>query len=97
MTPTPDTAQLWPGVAENLKRARQYAHVAILTGRSVKDGAQIVNVEGLTYIGIHGLEWSHGLPTAQTVALLPEAYIYAEPGKQLFDLLAVCRRENLEP
>lgn len=53
----------------------------------MKDGAQIVNVEGLTYIGIHGLEWSHGLPTAQTVELLPEAYIYAEPGKQLFDLL----------
>jgi trehalose 6-phosphate phosphatase len=24
MTPTPDTAQLWPGVAENLKRARQH-------------------------------------------------------------------------
>lgn len=87
MTPTPDTACLWPGVAENLKRARQHANVAILTGRSVVDGAQIVNVEGLTYIGVHGLEWSSDLPTAQTVRLLAEAQIYAEPGAYLFDLL----------
>ena len=87
MTPTPDTASLWPGVAENLERARRYAKVAILTGRSVVDGAQIVNVEGLTYIGIHGLEWSSDLPTVQPVQLLPEAQIYAEPGKYLFDLL----------
>ncbi len=87
MTPAPDSARLWPGIAENLRRAKEHAHVAILTGRSAKDGARIVNVEGLTYIGIHGLEWSYGLPTAQTVELLPEAQSYTEPGKHLFDLV----------
>lgn len=87
MPSTPDTAQLWPGVAENLERAKRHAHVAMLTGRAAQDGGHIVNIEGLTYIGTHGLEWSSGLPTAQTVQLLPEAQIYAEPGKYLFDLL----------
>ncbi|QBD74865.1 trehalose-phosphatase [Ktedonosporobacter rubrisoli] len=87
MTPTPDGAQLWPGVAEDLRRLRQYGHVAILTGRLVEDGARIVNVEGLTYIGTHGLEWCDDLPTQRSVQLLPEAQPYAEPGKQLFDLL----------
>ncbi|HLZ56539.1 MAG TPA: trehalose-phosphatase [Ktedonosporobacter sp.] len=87
MTPKPDTARLWPGVAENLMRARQCAHVAILTGRAIGDGARIVNLEGLTYIGTHGLEWSNGLPTTQSIQLLPEAQAYVESGKYLFDLL----------
>ncbi len=87
LAPTPDEAVLWPGVAENLARASRYAHVAILTGRAIQDGARIVNVEGLTYVGTHGLEWSEGLPMTHPVQLLPEAQAYAEPGKQLFDLL----------
>lgn len=86
-TATPESAQLWPGVAEDLERVRQHAHIAILTGRAVKDGARIVNVAGLTYIGTHGLEWCEDLPPAQEIQLLPEARAYAEPGKQLFDLL----------
>jgi trehalose 6-phosphate phosphatase len=89
----PDTAQLWPGVAEDLMRASHHAHIATLTGRGAQDGARIVNVEGLTYSSIHGLEWSSGLPTAETVHLLPEAEIYAEPGKQLFDLLEQYQEE----
>jgi trehalose 6-phosphate phosphatase len=88
IVPVPDDARLWPGVAENLKRASRYAHVAILTGRAIDDGARIVNVEGLTYIGTHGLEWSDGLPTTHQVQLLPEAQDYVESGRQLFDLLA---------
>lgn len=87
MPTTPDGARLWPGVAEDLEKAKQYAHVAILTGRAVQDGARIVNVADLTYIGIHGLEWSSGLPTTQAAQLLAEARVYVEPGKQLFDLL----------
>lgn len=84
---TPDTAQLWPGVAENLDQARHHAHIAILSGRATEDSARIVNLEGLTYIGIHGLEWSRGLPGEQIVQLLPEARLYVDSGKQLFDLL----------
>ena len=62
IAPTSDEAQLYPGVASLLERAREHAHIAIMTGRSIDNGAAMVNVEGLTYIGTHGLEWSDGLP-----------------------------------
>ena len=43
--------------------------VAVVTGRSVDDARQMVDVDGLTYIGNHGLEsLSHGRPET-----LPEA------------------------
>ncbi|HLH63569.1 MAG TPA: trehalose-phosphatase [Ktedonobacteraceae bacterium] len=86
IAPTPGEAQLYPGVAVLLERARQQAHVAIVTGRSVESGAAIINVEGLTYIGNHGLEWCDGLPSTHTVQVVPEALPYVEPGKQLLDL-----------
>ncbi len=82
---TPDEARLDPGVAELLEQARQYAHVAIITGRGVEDGARIVNIDGLTYIGTHGLEWSDGLPPHHPVQLIPEALPYAEPGEYLLN------------
>src|SRR6266567_9276878 len=63
ITPTPDEARLFPGVVPLLEQARQLAHVAIMTGRAIDNGAAMVNVEGLTYIGSHGLEWCNGLPT----------------------------------
>jgi trehalose 6-phosphate phosphatase len=86
IAPTPAEAHLYPGVASLLELARQYAHVAIITGRTVEDGAALVNVEGLTYIGIHGLEWCDGLPGSHPVQLLPEALPYVKPGKYLLDL-----------
>lgn len=86
IAPTPSEARLYPGVAELLTKARERAHVAIMTGRAVDDGAALVNVEGLTYIGTHGLEWCDGLPATHTVQLLPEALPYVEPGKYLLDL-----------
>src|SRR5436305_2869917 len=73
IAPTPAEAHLYPGVASLLEQARRYAHVAIITGRAVEDGAAMVNVEGLTYIGTHGLEWCDGLPSSHPVQLLPEA------------------------
>jgi trehalose 6-phosphate phosphatase len=83
---TPGEAQLYPGVAELLEQAISHAHVAIITGRAVADGARMVNVAGLTYIGTHGLEWADGLPTHAPVHLLPEAMEYREAGKYLLDL-----------
>src|SRR5947209_19008543 len=62
IVPTPDEAQLYPGIAQSLEQLKSRAHVAIMTGRAVADGARIVNAEGLTYIGTHGLEWCDGLP-----------------------------------
>ncbi|GCE26880.1 trehalose-phosphatase [Dictyobacter alpinus] len=83
---TPDEAKLYPGAAGYLQRASKFAHVGVLTGRAVADGARIVNLEGLTYIGTHGLEWCDGLPTTHPVQLLPEAVPFLEPGKELLDL-----------
>lgn len=87
IVPTPDEAQLYPGIAQCLEQLRSQAHVAIMTGRAVADGARIVNVEGVTYIGTHGLEWCDGLPTTHPVQLISEAQPYVEPGKQLLDLV----------
>jgi trehalose 6-phosphate phosphatase len=87
IAPTPQDAYLYPGVDTMLERLREHAHVAIMTGRALSDGAPIVNVENITYIGTHGLEWSDGLPSTHEVRLIPEATRYVEPGKQLLDLV----------
>jgi len=87
LAPTPDLARLYPGVVPLLERASKYVHVAIMTGRAIDDGAAMVNVDGLTYIGTHGLEWSDGLPWLHPVHVVPEALDYYEPGKYLLDLV----------
>ncbi|MBE3559871.1 MAG: trehalose-phosphatase [Ktedonobacteraceae bacterium] len=86
IVPRPDEARLYAGVAQDLKQASRLAHTAIITGRAITQGAAIVNVEGLTYIGTHGLEWSDGLPGAHPVQLIPAAQPYIEAGKALLDL-----------
>jgi len=87
IAPTSDAAQLYPGAKELLEQARQYARVAIMTGRAIEDGAKKINIEGLTYIGTHGLEWSEGLPWTHPVAIEEQALAYAAPGKYLLDLI----------
>lgn len=86
IAPTPGAARLYPGVTRLLEQLKDHAHVAIMTGRALLDGAALVNVEGLTYIGTHGLEWSEGLPSTHPVQLVPEALDYVEPGNSLLDL-----------
>ncbi|HEX7735904.1 MAG TPA: trehalose-phosphatase, partial [Ktedonobacteraceae bacterium] len=83
---TPGAARLYPGVAELLEEARQYAHIAIITGRGIESGAALVNVEGITYIGTHGVEWSEGLPDRHEVQINPLAQPYIAPGAELLDL-----------
>ena len=87
IAPTPQAAYLYPGVAAMLESLRQHAHVAIMTGRGLRDGARIVNVDNLTYIGTHGLEWSDGLPSTHEVRIEPEAMRYVQPGQHLLDLV----------
>lgn len=87
IVPTAQEAQLYPGARELLERARRYARVAIMTGRAIDDGAEKINVEGLTYIGTHGLEWSEGLPWTHPVETNEESLAYIEPGKYLLDLV----------
>lgn len=86
---TPESAHLYTGVTTLLEQAREHAnvHVAIMTGRAIENGAEMVKVEGLTYIGTHGLEWSDGLPWTHPIEAVPEALPYIEPGKNLLDLV----------
>lgn len=86
IAPTPDAAQIYPGVAALLEEARAYARIAILTGRRIEKGAAMVNVEEITYIGTHGAEWSDGLPASHEIQINPLALPYLEPGKRLLDL-----------
>lgn len=86
IAPTPDEARLYPGVSELLHQAQKYAHVGIITGRAVRAGARLVNVDGLTYIGTHGMEWCAGLPDQHKVELIPQALPYVEPGKAVLDI-----------
>ena len=86
IVPIPDEAGLVPGVVPLLKEARNYAHVAIMTGREVEDGAAMINVDGLTYIGTHGLEWCDGLPALHSAQIVPEARAYIAPGRYLLNL-----------
>lgn len=90
---TPEGAQLYPGVADLLQRAQKYACVAILTGREIEDGARKINLDGLTYIGTHGLEWSDGLPWLHEVHIAPGALEHAAAGTYLLDLVAARQAE----
>ncbi len=89
IAPTPEEARLYPGVAGLLEQVShcEKVHVAIMTGREIEDGAKMVNVEGLTYIGTHGLEWSDGLPWRHPVQLAAGALDHVAPGKYLLDLV----------
>lgn len=84
---TPDEARIYPGVQALIERAKKHAQVAILTGRSIDDGAKMLNMDGLTYIGTHGLEWSEGLPWLHPVEIMPEVLNFYEPGKYLLNLV----------
>ena len=87
IAPTSEQAQLYPGVASLLEQAREHAHIAIMTGRAIEDGAGKVNVEGITYIGTHGLEWSDGLPWLHPIHIAPGSLDYVEAGAYLLDLV----------
>ena len=86
---TPGEARLYSGVADLLEQARERdgVHIAIMTGRGIEDGAAMVGIDGLTYIGTHGLEWSDGLPSLHPVQLAPGALDYIEPGTYLLALV----------
>jgi len=43
IAPTPEEAQLYPGIVPLLERAREHAHVAIMTGRAI----EVQGVEGM--------------------------------------------------
>jgi trehalose 6-phosphate phosphatase len=81
----PGEARLHPEVRPLLEQAREWAQIVVVTGRAIESGAAIVNLEGITYIGTHGLEWCEGLPTQHPVWLVPEAQPFVDAGKRLLD------------
>lgn len=86
IAPSPEAARLFPGVAGLLERLRPYARVAVITGRAVVSAAALVGVDGITYIGNHGLEWAEGLPEHHPIQLLPAAEAYRLSAQRLLTL-----------
>jgi trehalose 6-phosphate phosphatase len=53
----PEAASLPPAARAELERlARRYALIACVSGRPSEDVRRLVGVEGVTYVGLHGLE-----------------------------------------
>ena len=75
---TPRDARVEDSARAALRRlTSQLALVAIVTGRSATAGSEIVGIEGLTYIGNHGMErvkgttrWDHPIARASSDALI---------------------------
>ncbi len=60
IAPTPDEVKIPPEIITILEKMREYDHVfiAIITGRSVENVKDIVNLKNIHYAGNHGLEIS---------------------------------------
>ncbi len=86
IAPTPDEAKLYPGVVSILEELREHAHLAILSGREIENAARMIQLEGLTYVGTHGLEWSEGLPQLQGITFASDIAEYIEPTKAILHL-----------
>jgi trehalose 6-phosphate phosphatase len=75
---TPGDARVEDSARAALRKlTSQLALVAIVTGRSATAGSEIVGIEGLTYIGNHGMErvkgttrWDHPIARASSDALI---------------------------
>lgn len=58
VAPTPDEAVIFEGARDAFARVALAASVAgIITGRAVDDARSRVDVDGLMFVGNHGLEW----------------------------------------
>jgi trehalose 6-phosphate phosphatase len=56
----PEAASVPPAARSELERlARRYALVGCVSGRPSADVRRLVGVEGVTYVGLHGLELDH--------------------------------------
>ena len=82
----PELAAVPPDTQAELERlAGDYALVACVSGRTAEDAARIVGVEGIRYVGEHGLELHPGAEewTARLDAFAAGVDWPAEPGKRL--------------
>ena len=87
----PEEARVLPRAKQALERLKHtLTLVAVVSGRTVAEARQMVGVDGLTYVGNHGLEiWSeHG------AELVPEARPWVP---RLAAVVEQIRREYAEP
>jgi trehalose-phosphatase len=70
LAPTPDAATPLAGTAEHLQALAELpgVHVAIVTGRTIADMRRYLDVPGLYYVGVHGMQ----IQSPNGVALLSE-------------------------
>lgn len=58
---TPQQAVIAPGLRTLLKALSAHIHVIIISGRTLVDARRMIGVDGLTYVGSHGLaHWVEG-------------------------------------
>jgi trehalose 6-phosphate phosphatase len=79
IAPTPAEAMVDPGAKAALSLlVERLATVAVVSGRAPQDGAAMVGIPELTYVGNHGLERiSHGTPWTHPVAAAAQPAIAA--------------------
>ncbi len=85
IVPRPQEASVPEETRRELRRlAGRYALVACLSGRPGKDAARVVGVEGIRYVGEHGLELEPEAAgwAGKLAAFAAEAGWPAEPGKR---------------
>ena len=75
IAPTPGDAFVAEGIKESLRRlTEQLALVAVVSGRAAETGRTMVGVDGLLYVGNHGMErLRDGVRTAHPAAAASEA------------------------
>src|SRR5918998_3625908 len=79
IAPTPAEAMVDPGAQAALARlVERLAAVAVVSGRAPQDGAEMVGLPELTYVGNHGLERiARGMPWTHPVAAAAQPAIAA--------------------
>jgi trehalose 6-phosphate phosphatase len=85
IAPTPDAAEVAPACREALRTLADRIFVAAVSGRAAEDARRMVGVEGIVYVGNHGLERL----TPNGLLLLPEVERYA---RDLANLLGQAAR-----
>ncbi|MDD3985920.1 MAG: trehalose-phosphatase [Methanobacterium sp.] len=80
ISPTPEKAVVTSSMRKQLiKLKKKYQMVAVISGRSVKDAMTMVGVDGLLYIGNHGMEYFNN----GKITIDSEAQKYLDPIKNI--------------
>ena len=79
IAPTPTEALVTDSMREELlKLQRKFALLAVISGRSVLNAREMVGIDGLIYVGNHGMEFMED----EKISLYPEVEKYLQQMKQ---------------